>query len=57
MNRPLAGPVLRGALAGAFAMAAFGTVEIWFTELLSWVFHRDAFAPLDVKAQEVVHPG
>ncbi|MGZ5429897.1 MAG: sulfatase, partial [Thermoanaerobaculia bacterium] len=37
----------RGALAGAFAMAVFGTVEIWFTELLSWAFHRGAFAPLD----------
>ncbi len=39
---------LRGAaLAGALAMAVFGVVEIWFTELLSWVFHRDAFAPLE----------
>lgn len=41
------GPVLRGALAGAFAMAVFGTVEIWFSELLSWVFHRGGFAPLE----------
>ena len=47
MSRPPSGSVLRAALAGAFAMAALGTVEIWFTELLSWVFHRDAFAPLD----------
>jgi hypothetical protein len=47
MSRPPSGPVVRAALAGALAMAAFGTVEIWFTEILSWVFHRDAFAPLD----------
>jgi len=48
MSRPPSGPVVfRAALAGALAMAVFGAVEIWFTELLSWVFHRDAFAPLD----------
>lgn len=47
MSRPPSGPVVRAALAGAFAMAVFGTVEIWFTELLSWLFHRGAFAPLD----------
>ncbi len=47
MSRSPSGPVVRAALSGALAMAAFGTVEIWFTEILSWVFHRDAFAPLD----------
>ncbi|MFI5120446.1 MAG: sulfatase-like hydrolase/transferase [Thermoanaerobaculia bacterium] len=47
MNKLPAGSVLRAARAGAFAMAVFGTVEIWFAELLSWVSHRDAFAPLD----------
>jgi arylsulfatase A-like enzyme len=47
MSRPPFGPVVRGALAGAFAMAVFGTVEIWFSELLSWVFHRGGFAPLE----------
>jgi arylsulfatase A-like enzyme len=47
MSRPPSGPVARAVLAGAFAMAVFGVVEIWFSELLSWVFHRGAFAPLD----------
>ncbi len=47
MSRPPTGPVVQGALAGAFAMAVFGTAEIWFTELVVWVFHRGAFAPLD----------
>ncbi|MEO8587229.1 MAG: sulfatase [Acidobacteriota bacterium] len=44
-----AGSVGRAALAGGFAMSVFGTVEIWFTELLSWVFHRSAFAPLEAR--------
>ena len=52
MTRPPDGAVIRaaraGALAGALAMAAFGTVEIWFSELLPWAFHRDAFAPLEI---------
>ena len=34
MSRPQSGPVVRASLAGAFAMAVFGIVEIWFTELL-----------------------
>ena len=41
------GTVARAALAGALAMAVFGAVEIWFTELSVWAFHRAAFAPLD----------
>jgi arylsulfatase A-like enzyme len=28
-------------------MAAFGTVEIWFSELAEWAFHRAAFAPIE----------
>ena len=50
MNRapaPPPGSIARTALEGALAMAAFGTVEIWFTELLSWWFHRSVFAPLE----------
>ena len=42
-----AAPLLRAALGGAVAMAVFGTVEIWFTELTVWAFHRSAFAPLE----------
>ncbi len=42
-----AGTVARAALAGALAMAVFGAVEIWFTELATWALHRAAFAPLD----------
>ena len=45
-GRPAAS-VGRAALAGALAMAAFGIVEIWFTELAVWAFHRAAFAPLE----------
>lgn len=45
-GRP-AGPALHAALAGAIAMAVFGLVEIWFTELAVWAFHRAAFAPLE----------
>ncbi len=41
------GIVARAALAGALAMTAFGIVEIWFTELSVWAFHRGAFAPLE----------
>ena len=44
---PPSGPVFRAARAGAFAMAVFGTVEIWFSELSGWAFHRGGFAPLD----------
>lgn len=37
----------RAALAGAYAMATFGIVEIWFSDLLYWALRRDSFAPLD----------
>ena len=47
MNGRPAGPVARAALAGALAMAVYGTVEIWFTELTEWAFHCASFAPLE----------
>ena len=37
----------KAALAGAYAMAVFGIVEIWFSDLLYWALRRDSFAPLD----------
>jgi arylsulfatase A-like enzyme len=43
MNRPPLASLLRAAGAGALAMAALGTVEIWFTDLLPSVFPRASF--------------
>jgi arylsulfatase A-like enzyme len=37
----------RAAWAGAGAMAVYGVVEIWFSELLHWAFRPGSFFPLD----------